>query len=69
VRHLEGALRKCDDVEFTTWNVLSSIQPSGALAERRSKGDAGRSRLLAEQVMTLARELGLGRAELGSIRG
>ena len=69
VRHLEGALRRCEDAELTTWTVLASIQLSAALAERRSGGDARRSRLLAEQALTRARELGLDRAESSSTRG
>lgn len=69
VRYLEDALRQCEEADLSTWAVLTSIQLGRALAERRSEGDAGRSRLLAEQALTRARELGLGRAESSLIRG
>ena len=61
VRYLEGALRKCEDAGLTTWAVLTSAQLSGALADRRTEGDAGRSHLLAERALLRARDLGLGR--------
>ena len=41
VRHLESALRMCEDAHLTTWTVATSAQLSGALAERRTEGDAG----------------------------
>ena len=33
VHYLEGALRKCEDADLTTWAVLTSIQLGGALAD------------------------------------
>ena len=69
VNQLEEALRECQGAELAIWTALTSVQLSLALAEHKSEDEKARSRLLARQGLTRAREMGLHRVQLEWKRG